>query len=76
MKEATGELNLTVIVVLTVAGLVAFFSMVLWPIVKKNMTHDQKCSDAICKPCTTCGEGMASCHMKNDDTEFYCPYKG
>ncbi len=33
MKEATGELNLTIIVVMAVGALMAFFYTLIWPMI-------------------------------------------
>ena len=74
MREATGDLNLTVIVVIAVAGLMAFFSMTLWPMIKDGLKHDANCSDAICSG--TPSNGMIECHMKGETETFKCPYKG
>ena len=42
MKEATGELNTTVIVVIIVAMLVAFFYTGVWPAIRNNMNVTTK----------------------------------
>ena len=76
MREATGDLNLTVIVVVAVAGLMAFFSMFLWPMIKGGIQHDANCNDAICIKGTE-SDGTIECYMKGNDTnKFRCPYKG
>ena len=46
MKEATGELNTTVIVVIIVAMLVAFFYFTIWPALKNNMNQNSACAKA------------------------------
>ena len=84
MKETTGELNMTIIVVIAVAILVAFFYFVIWPNLNTNFEANSKCSQAICEnPCksgtNTCEETMGQlvkCKIKNSDTEIYCPWKG
>lgn len=81
MREASGDLNLTVIVVVAVAGLMAFFSMTLWPMIKGNMQKDADCSDAVCDKSWTCDgktTGKICCHNAKDasGTKFACPYKG
>lgn len=79
MREATGELNMTVVVVVAVAGLMAFFSMVAWPIVKGGIERDANCSDAVCVPSDTCSGKTAEnicCHMPGESERFTCPYKG
>ena len=64
MKEATSELNLTVIVVISIAGLAAFFYMTLWPMMENNMNRYTKCSVAICGS------------VKNSDGTVDCTYNG
>ena len=41
MKEATGELNMTVITVVAIAAIAAFFYAFVWPAVKKNIETNQ-----------------------------------
>ena len=80
MREATGDLNLTVIVVIAVAGLMAFFSITLWPMIKSGMKNDENCSDAYCNS-TPNRDGMVECWRKDPQTgtsgsSFMCPFKG
>lgn len=37
MKAATGELNLTVITLIAIAAVIAFFTAVLWPNIKNSI---------------------------------------
>ena len=79
MKEATGDLNMTVIIVIAVAGLMAFFSLVLWPSIRTNLKNEADCSDAFCE--TDVDEnGLVTCYKKRDDgtitDSFRCPFKG
>jgi len=83
MKEATGELNATVVVVLAIGVLIAFFYYTLWPIIKTNFDKNSQCSKAICEPCrdlsgnasTDCN--YVKCYVKSNPTEkFECVYKG
>lgn len=77
MKEATGELNSTVIVVIAVSILAAFFYMVIWPMLKNNMDQNSKCSDAWCEKCTDpAGCQMVVCHYGDNDNTIMCPWKG
>ena len=83
MKEATGDLNMTVVVVILVAVLVAFFSMYIGPMIIKNIKSDTNCADAICNcKFNELENGMCKCRYKyksNGGTEYktvYCPYKG
>lgn len=79
MKEATGELNMTVVVVALVGLLMAFFFYTVWPMLKNNFVSNTNCSKAICDPCSdgtnTCK--TKTCHMPNDSTNiFECVNKG
>lgn len=80
MREATGELNMTVIVVIAVAGLVAFFSMFVFPNITKTVGNQQNCSDAVCgkvKGEGDCGDKYVQCNApRNQSVKFCCPYKG
>ena len=84
MKETTGELNLTVITVVAIGILVAFFYYAIWPSLNANFEANSKCSRAICEnPCgagnNTCDDvigQLVKCKLKNSDTELYCPWKG
>ena len=75
MKEATGELNGTLVVVLTIGLLSTFFFTVIWPILKNNLHSNTRCSDAICEECpkgSVCK--TVRCTYKGQTLE--CPYKG
>ena len=48
MKEATGELNMTVVTVVALAAVAAFFYAFVWPALKSNITNSQKCANAMC----------------------------
>lgn len=77
MKEATGELNSVVVVMLAIGVLIAFFYYTLWPMIKQNFNKNSQCSKAICEKCTTGNCDTVTCHMKNDpSTLFECVYKG
>lgn len=79
MKEATGELNMTVVIVIAVAILAVFFYTVIWPLIGNNFDRNANCSDAICT-CDTeqCKkDGMADCYLKGKENNiFQCPWKG
>ena len=89
MKEATGELNLTLIVVIAVGLLIAFFYYVIWPGLDTNLSQNSKCGVANCK--NPCGEGsgknscndmigkLADCTYKDrkgNSISIKCPWKG
>ena len=54
MKEATGELNMTVITVVAIAAVAAFFYAFIWPAIKNNLQNTTQCNAAVCPAdCTT-----------------------
>ena len=60
MKEATGELNMTVIAVVAIAAVGAFFYAVIWPNIKGSINRNTQCADAICSKCTV-SDGKRKC---------------
>ena len=66
MKEATAELNATVMIIAAIAGLSVLFFSAIWPIVRESAKANNKCSDAICKGNPN-ADGMVECE--------YTPYK-
>ena len=75
MKEATGELNVTVFVVVVVAILGAFFYTIIWPMIKNNLVSNTKCSDAICETNPN-DDGTVNCYYKDRSESFTCVWKG
>lgn len=86
MKEATGELNMAIIVSISIGILAAFFFGFLWPIINTNFQKNSQCNKAICN-CSnetrqdiendTGKKNYCLCHdKKNEDETFYCPFKG
>ena len=79
MKEATGELNMTVVVVVAVGVLAAFFYTTIWPLIKNTYVATSKCSDAICDK-NSVNNGVATCvYYKNGvqvGNNFQCVWKG
>ena len=80
MKEATGELNMTIVVVIAVATLAAFFYLTLWPIISNNFGRNVNCAKAICVCDSECkSTGRGKCHLdgkKSSSDYFRCPWKG
>ena len=79
MKEATGELNTTVIVLTLVGLLSALFFSFVWPMIRGNFISNTNCAKAICEKCEgnsdTCK--TKKCHMPNDTNNvFECVNKG
>jgi len=78
MEKATGELTGSVIVVSAVALLMAFFFLVIWPMIRSNMIDRTSCANAICDVGYN-DNHMVTCYMPDDtdkSTTFDCPYKG
>ncbi len=48
MKEATGELNMTVVTVVAIAAVAAFFYAFVWPAIKNNINRQTYCATAFC----------------------------
>ena len=59
MKEATGELNMTVIVIVAIAAIAAIFYVFIWPILQGNLTANARCSGAV--GCGDCSSGSRIC---------------
>ena len=78
MREATGELNMTYVVVTLVAGLVAFFYFVVWDkLIKPQQTADVGCAAAVCPKKDTDGDGWVQCKDKDgNNLPNKCKYKG
>lgn len=78
MKEAAGELNMTVVIVVAIGILVAFLYTILWPSIRGNFEKNSQCSKAICR----CPNNMkscqeADCYVKGNESEiFKCAWKG
>ena len=85
MKEATGELNTTVVVAIIVAVLAFFFFSVLWPRIRGNINYNSNCDQAICicedkdeqGRCRISAGTKVTCHVKGDESkEIMCPWRG
>ena len=80
MKEATSELNLTVIVVTLVALLSLFFFSIIWPSIPYNFNENTQCDVAICpKQGTTPQNGEAICTYRDSsgvEHDITCAWKG
>ena len=76
MKEATGELNATVLAVVAVGILLAFFYFTLWPVIRNNTEHNTNCSKAICDKCPNGDGKTVSCYYcdKGTPKEITCSW--
>lgn len=79
MKEATGELNMTLVVVIIVGVLSVFFFTVIWPSIEGGLIASSKCADAVCDK-RTLQDGMVTCKYYKDGkqkgNDFKCVWKG
>lgn len=79
MKEATGELNMTVITVVAIAAVAAFFYAFIWPSIKTNIQRNTYCATATCSSCTTKGSKQeCSCTYfdeNNTEQEIKCYFE-
>ena len=79
MKEATGELNATVFVVIAVASLVVFFYTTIWPAIKGNLNENVACRRAICASKPNADGQTVDCYIMENgqkSDEFTCVWKG
>lgn len=78
MKEATGELNMTVVTVVAIAAVAAFFYAFIWPGIKINILNSTKCANAINCNCPQAGQkGTCTCDYIDEDgktvKQVVCP---
>ena len=64
MKEATGELNITVITVVAIAAIAAFFYAFIWPAIKNNLDRQTLCASAY-----NCNPDRTQCTALNKDNQ-------
>ncbi|HJJ16481.1 MAG TPA: hypothetical protein OIM63_00085 [Bacilli bacterium] len=84
MKEATGELNMSVVVISSIAILSAFFYTILWPMINENQKQQTNCSKAICtvkNPSNDVENGIIKkCYYMDNNVRHelnnVCKYKG
>ncbi len=80
MKEATGELNLAVVVAISIGILAAFFFSYLWPLISNNFERTTQCDKAVCD-CSELveieGVEYCTCWIDGNETnQFNCVFKG
>lgn len=73
MKEATGELNMTVVTVVAIAAVAAFFYAFIWPSIKTNILNSTKCASAM--NCTCSGKQCTCTYYdeNNKPESVTCP---
>ena len=75
MKEATGELNLAVIVAISIGILAAFFFGVLWPMIDTNFQKNAENQTGLANRCK-CASTKDDLLSGDESKIFYCPFKG
>ncbi len=79
MKEATGELNMTIVIIVSIGILSAFFFTVLWPMIENSFIANSKCRNAVCDA-KSVSDGLATCRYYKDGAQvgstFKCVWKG
>lgn len=75
MKEATGELNMTVVTVVAIAAVAAFFYAFVWPSIKNSISASTACSQG---PNTVAGvaaqEGYINCGAADATGKYTCSF--
>ena len=77
MKEATGELNMTVITVVAIAAVGLLFTVFVWPNIQSNLALNTACSQVdnngdYTSADITAGDGYISCN----DYTCHATYNG
>jgi hypothetical protein len=77
MEKASGELNLTVITIVAIAAIAAFFYAFVWPAMRDSISTSQQCANAIC-PCEPSEGQTINCSgcMLPDGTTRSCRLRG
>ena len=65
MKEATGELNITVVTIIAIAAIAALFYAFVWPAIRGNLTASTRCASAF--GCGSCNGNTMTCTGYYDD---------
>jgi hypothetical protein len=69
MKEATGELNMTVVAVVAITAVGAFFYAFIWPQVKNTIKNSTYCANATCPSTCTTGETCKCTYLDTENKE-------
>ncbi|MBR1416214.1 MAG: hypothetical protein IJ572_00150 [Bacilli bacterium] len=70
MKEATGELNMTVVTVVAIAAVGAFFYAFIWPSIQANLRAQTYCSSAVNCDCSSGDGKTCTCHYYDDNMQM------
>ena len=72
MKEATGELNMTVVTVVAIAAIGAFFYAFIWPGIKGSIMSSQVCANGPDTNVTLDNGTIYNCGGLNSNNEYQC----
>ncbi len=75
MKEATGELNMTVVTVVAIAAVGTFFYAFVWPGIKNSIQASTYCSMAQCGNCDE-DNGVTTCSCQVRDEQGLPKWSG
>lgn len=67
MKEATGELNMTVVTVVAIAAVAAFFYAFVWPSIQNSIETNTRCASAQNCQCADANCKNMSCTYYDDE---------
>ncbi len=70
MKEATGELNMTVVTVVAIAAVGAFFYAFIWPGIQNNIKQSTYCASA--RDCDAEGNNCTYFDEDNNPQKIDC----
>lgn len=75
MKEATGELNMTVVTVVAIAAVAAFFYAFIWPSIKTTISAQSICANGQNYKTGEAGKiGYVECGTANANGQYECKY--
>ena len=80
MKEATGELNMTVVTVVAIAAVAAFFYAFIWPGIQQTIERSTYCATASCHNCKAGDDGKQTCactytDKNGEDKNITCEFQ-
>ena len=74
MKTATGELNITVIVIMAISAMAAIFYVFIWPNISNSLKLGQACDNAISGDFNSFRDEGITCVQADDSYKITCYY--
>ena len=74
MKEATGELSTTVIAIVAIAAILAIFTVLLLPMLQKQIALTQACNGGSGYQTTTNDGATISCEKATRGSDYTCTF--